>query len=143
MSNKKNGSKFEKDLCQKLFDNGIWARLEYPAEDGSQPFDVKAFYRQVPYIFECKDCKNGYFDLNSVEDNQLLALDLLSNNILDCNIMFAFQFNERWLFVEASEIIYQVKYGKKKKLKEDEIASMWGVMDFKELTNWIKSKGEW
>lgn len=142
MNNKKSGNKFERDLCNKFFENGIWSRLEYPAEDGSQPFDVKAIYRHNIYVFECKDCKNGYFDLSRIEDNQQVALELLSENMLSCNILFAFQFGDEWLFVEADDILYELNFERKKRLKKEDIKKMHNLT-FEELVKWMKSKGAW
>lgn len=141
MSNKKNGSDFEKELCRKLAENGAWARLEYPAEDGSQPFDVKAIYRNQIYVFECKDCKNGYFDLSRIEDNQEIALKILSQNMLEPQIMFALNFNGEWNFIEYKDILFEKRYGKKKSFKRKELIKY--SMDFEELIDWIKSNGDW
>ncbi len=141
MSNKKNGSDFEKELCRKLAENGIWARLEYPAEDGSQPFDVKAIYRNQIYIFECKDCKNGYFSFNRIEDNQEVALRFLANNLLDQKIMFAFNFNNDWLFVNFKDVFWLKRWVNKTRIKKEDLIKY--SMDFEELVDWIKRNGDW
>lgn len=141
MSNKKNGSDFEKELCRKLAENKIWTRLEYPAEDGSQPFDVKAIYRNQIYIFECKDCKNGYFSFNRIEDNQEVALKFLANNLLDQKIMFAFNFNNDWLFVNFKDVFWLKRWVNKARIKKEDLIKY--SMDFEELVDWIKRNGDW
>ena len=141
MSNKKNGSDFEKELCRRLAENGIWARLEYPAEDGSQPFDVKAIYRDEIYVFECKDCKNGYFDLNRIENNQETALRFLSENMLDPKILFAFKFDNDFLFVEFLDVLWEKEWGKKTRIKKEDLLK--NSMDFEELIKWIRRMGKW
>lgn len=141
MSNKKNGSDFEKELCEMFAKEGMWARLEYPAEDGSQPFDVKAIYRDEIYVFECKDCKNGYFDLNRIENNQETALKFLSENMLDPKILFAFKFDNDFLFVEFSDVLWEKEWGKKTRIKKEDLLK--NSMDFEELIEWIKKNGKW
>lgn len=142
MNNKINGNKFERELCKKLSENNIWSRLEYPAEDGSQPFDVKALYRNNFYAFECKDCKNGYFDLSRIEENQRIALQLLGNNLILCNILFAFQFDKDWYFVEADEILFSKDWLGKKRIKKEDMEKFYHL-SFDELVEWIKEKGQW
>lgn len=141
MSNKKNGSDFEKELCEMFAKEGMWARLEYPAEDGSQPFDVKAIYRDEIYVFECKDCKNGYFDLNRIENNQETALRFLSENMLDPKILFAFKFDNDFLFVEFLDVLWEKEWGKKTRIKKEDLLK--NSMDFEELIEWIKKNGKW
>lgn len=141
MNNKKSGTNFEKMLCEKIAEQKIWARLEYPAEDGSQPFDVKAIYRDNIFIFECKDCKNGYFDLNRIEENQKIALKILQENVIDNKIMFALNFDGDWQFIEANDIFYELEWGEKKKLKKEYLYKY--SMNFSELINWMKRIGNW
>lgn len=140
MVNKKSGSLFEKKLCEELGKNKIWSRLEYPAEDGSQPFDVKAIYRGRFYAFECKDCVNGYFTLNRIEDNQEIALKKLSENLKFHHIFFAFNYKGSWSFVSAIDILKLKQAGRKTiNLEHLKIYSL----SFDELVKFIKDNGEW
>lgn len=141
MSNKKNGSDFEKELCEMFAKEGMWARLEYPAEDGSQPFDVKAIYRNQFYAFECKACQNGYFNFNRIEDNQEMALKFLAGNILEQKILFAFKFDNDILFVNFLDVFFEKNNSKKSRIKKEDLIKY--SMNFDELIDWIKRNGDW
>ena len=140
MNNKKNGTDFEKKLCDLFAKEGMWSRLEYPSEDGSQPFDLKVIYRNNFYAFECKDCKNDYFDLNRVEENQRMALRVLFQNLFTFEIYFAFNFNGEYIFVEADKILDEIKFGTKRitKTKMKEIG-----ISFNGIVELIISKRMW
>lgn len=140
MVNKKSGTLFEKRLCEELAKKKIWTRLEYPAEDGSQPFDVKAIYKGEFYAFECKDCANGYFQFSRIEDNQEIALTKLLENLHTHNVFFAFNYLNSWIFIEASDILYEKRQGRKR-IKLDALKMYF--MDFDELVKFIKNNGDW
>lgn len=142
MSNKKSGTAFEKELCKKLAERGVWSRLEYPAEDGSQPFDVKAICGNKLYVFECKDCQNGYFDTSRFEYNQRMALNILENYMLDYQIFVALNFEGEWYFVPFVDIRIKEKEKKKKRFKKEEIMQFGSTANFEELIQ-IMEKLKW
>lgn len=75
MSNKSNGTAFEKEFAERLAEHGFWAHLLKDNHNG-QPFDVIAAKDKRTYVFDCKDCKNGIFVLTRIEENQKSAMQL-------------------------------------------------------------------
>lgn len=141
MSNKKNGSDFEKELCEMFAKKGMWTRLEYPAEDGSQPFDLKVIYRNNIFCFECKDCKNGKFYFNRIEENQKIALDKLEENLFNFQIYFAFKNKDEIIFLEADDVLYLANFTDEKFLDFNKYHGF--SLNFNELVDYIKKRGEW
>ena len=141
MSNKSNGTKFEKELCEMFAKEGMWARLEYPDNDGSQPFDLKVIYRNNIFCFECKDCQNGKFPLDRVEENQKIALNKLQDNLFDFQIYFAFKNKDEIIFLEANDVLYLVDFSEKRTLDFNKYNGYY--LTFNELVEYIKKRGEW
>jgi Holliday junction resolvase len=129
LSNKKSGNDFENELCELLSNNGIWARKEFPAEDGSQPFDVKAFYNKCFYLFECKVLAGTTFDTRRIEENQISALNYVQEFAYIENVWFAFKLGTGEVrFTPASYIL-----NTEKKIIEDA-----GMFSLQELIDTIK-----
>ena len=70
MNNKRRGMTFEKEFAQLLSKNGFWARLD---KGTAQTCDILASRNNISYLFECKTCKEDYFDIRRVEDNQSMS----------------------------------------------------------------------
>ena len=68
--NKTKGTAFEKELAKVLAKNGFWARLD---KGFAQTCDIIAAKNNVSYLIECKTCKDDYFDMRRVEDNQSMS----------------------------------------------------------------------
>jgi Holliday junction resolvase len=73
MSNKSEGTRFEKVFADILSDRGYWAHCLRDNHNG-QPFDVIACYNNQPYAFDCKECSGDRFVLSRMEENQILAM---------------------------------------------------------------------
>lgn len=69
VNNKKLGNKFEKELCEKLAENGFWA-YNFPNKTAGQPADIIASRNGHPCLIDCKECSNDTFDTIRVEENQ-------------------------------------------------------------------------
>ncbi|MDY0291954.1 MAG: hypothetical protein RBR02_06430 [Desulfuromonadaceae bacterium] len=110
-NNKKLGSSFEQEICNFLATNGWWARLMYPAPDGSQPFDIEAKKGNVSLLLECKTIsnKNNMFPLDRVEDNQISAYEGLSSLNIP-NQYFVFKRIDGTFWVTPSEKIITSVY---------------------------------
>ena len=65
--NKKKGTAFEKELVEILADNGYWVRMD---KGFAQTCDIMAAKNGRMFLIECKTCKDDYFNLSRVEDNQ-------------------------------------------------------------------------
>ncbi|MBA2215221.1 Holliday junction resolvase RecU [Sellimonas intestinalis] len=75
MSNKRNGTAFEKEFAQLLSEEGFWAHCLKDNANG-QPFDVIAAKGGRSYVFDCKDCQTDRFVLSRIEENQHHAMKL-------------------------------------------------------------------
>lgn len=75
MSNKSNGTAFEKEFAQMLSDEGFWVHCLKDNANG-QPFDVIAAKDGKSYVFDCKDCQTARYTLSRMEENQHNAMKL-------------------------------------------------------------------
>lgn len=75
MSNKSNGTAFEKEFAELLSEYGFWTHRLQDNKNG-QPFDVIAAKAGETYVFDCKDCQRGIFSFDRIEENQELAMRL-------------------------------------------------------------------
>lgn len=75
MSNKSNGTAFEKEFAQLLSDHGFWVHRLQDNHNG-QPFDVIAARNGDTLVFDCKDCRSDTFYLRRIEENQRSAMEL-------------------------------------------------------------------
>lgn len=75
MSNKSNGTAFEKEFAELLAEKGFWAHCLKDNFNG-QPFDVIAAKDGRTYVFDCKKCQYDDFSLYRIEENQLYAMNL-------------------------------------------------------------------
>lgn len=75
MSNKKDGSAFEREFAEKLSANGYWVHLLRDNHNG-QPFDLIAVRDGIAYAIDCKDCTSEKFPLSRIEENQRMAMEL-------------------------------------------------------------------
>lgn len=76
MNNKKLGTDFENEFCEKLSRMGYWVHFLNPAPDGGQPFDIVAAKDGVAYAFDCKTSVSRTFSINRLEENQKLSFEL-------------------------------------------------------------------
>ena len=73
-----NWSKFERDVCSFYFEHGYWAHRIARDERGAQPFDVIAIRGNYVVAVDCKVCSRKSFPLARVEDNQRLAMQIMT-----------------------------------------------------------------
>lgn len=85
MNNKALGTAFEKELCQKLQEYGMWVHFIEPNHAGAQPFDIIAVGNNVPIAIDCKTSARAIFPITRLEDNQIFAF----NKWLDCGNEYA------------------------------------------------------
>ena len=77
MSNIVLGSRFEREFCERLRENGFWALRIPQSASGQQPADVVAIKGRYHALIDCKvvSTKHG-FSFERVEDNQRIAMHL-------------------------------------------------------------------
>lgn len=73
MSNKSNGTAFEREFARMLAGHDFWVHCISDNANG-QPFDVIAARDGVTYVFDCKDCSSDRFPLSRIEENQKTAM---------------------------------------------------------------------
>jgi Holliday junction resolvase len=75
MNNKKIGSDFEQELCEKLSEYGFWVH-PMRQDNSGQPADIIAVKNKIAYLIDAKVCTNGTFPFSRVEENQDMAMEL-------------------------------------------------------------------
>ena len=75
MSNKSNGTAFEREFAEMLSERGFWVHLLKDNSNG-QPFDVIATKNNQAYAFDCKICEHEDFSLYRAEVNQMYAMQV-------------------------------------------------------------------
>ena len=85
MNNKALGTAFEKELCQKLQDHGLWVHFIEPNKAGAQPFDIIAVGNNIPIAIDCKTSARSVFPVTRLQDNQIFAF----NRWLECGNEYA------------------------------------------------------
>lgn len=75
MSNKSNGNKGERELCELLREHGVWAHRLADKVNG-QPFDIIAVRNNIALALDSKVCESNKFLFSRVEPNQETAMQL-------------------------------------------------------------------
>lgn len=113
ISNKKIGSKFEKDFANFLASKNYWVHfIEGAAYIGSQPCDIIAIKRDFPELYDCKTLNNksGLFPISRIEENQRLAYE----RIRECRnpetiFSLAILWNNNLYYVDFDDIDFNKK----------------------------------
>lgn len=74
MSNRKDGTDFEKELCEILREYGIWA-YNCPSSRDGQPADIIACRNGMAYLIDAKVCKSDVFPFSRIEENQRWSMN--------------------------------------------------------------------
>ena len=75
MSNKSEGTKYEKEFAELLASKGMWVHLLAQDQNG-QPADLIVVDGLRCALIDCKDCKGDRFLLSRIEENQEQAYKL-------------------------------------------------------------------
>ncbi len=92
MSNKSEGTHFERKFADILYAKGFWV-LNIPDGRNGQPFDIIAARDRQAFAFDCKVCEGQRFEFRRIEENQrnaFTAWEAAGNN----PAMLAIQFPE-------------------------------------------------
>ncbi len=111
MNNKKLGTALENKIVKILTEYGFWCRLQYPAPNGSQPFDIMAMkskydkriatFKNFIYCIDAKTLSTKYFSFNRLEENQRLGFESIRNKV-ECA--------ECFLLIEFEDRLYRINY---------------------------------
>lgn len=77
-TNKALGNALEDEVCDRLYRMGFWVKKLVQTEQG-QPADIIAVRNRIAYLFDCKNCVNGRFELSRIEPNQITAMQFWEN----------------------------------------------------------------
>lgn len=72
------GAEFERYVVDLFQKNGFWALRIPKNERGAQPFDILAIRGNEVYAVDCKVCQRKSFPLSRIEDNQWMAMDVMT-----------------------------------------------------------------
>lgn len=103
MSNKSNGTAFEKEFAELLSRHGFWVHRLQDNHNG-QPFDVIAARDGFTAVFDCKDCQKDVFYLKRIEENQKAAMNLWG----ECGNhegLFAIRFSDGEIWILSYSIV--------------------------------------
>lgn len=103
-SNKKIGNRTEFLYLEKVKVLGGWATLIPPTQLG-QPFDTVAVFKEYIIFADIKHCEKDRFNFSHIEDNQKMAMQVLSdvgNRNIKIGFMIYFEpiAQFRWLSFE-------------------------------------------
>ncbi len=73
-SNKKNGTTFEEEFAQFLYENGFWVHLLTQNAAG-QPADIIAVKNGRALLIDCKVCEKDLFRMERIEENQWTSMN--------------------------------------------------------------------
>lgn len=111
-TNRKDGLRFEAELCEKLAEHGWWAH-DMAQSAAGQPSDVIAVKNNKAVLIDCKVCASDKFQLSRIEPNQEMAMNLWyerGNQLA----YFAVKF--------SSGLIYMISWDKLKLMKQEQVS---------------------
>lgn len=111
MSNKSNGTAFERKFAELLSAEGFWVHCLKDNANG-QPFDVIAAKNGRAYVFDCKDCQTDRFVLSRIEENQHNAMRLWADTG-NYQGMFAVKFSGRIYLMPYRMLVIFMENGTK------------------------------
>lgn len=104
MNNKKTGTAFERETCEKLNTAGYWVHFITPDQaTGKQPFDIIAVKNGEAFAIDCKTSVSKVFRIGRAEENQLLAFDKWLRNGNE-NAWFLVKFEDKAYVVPFEKI---------------------------------------
>lgn len=106
----KTGKKFEEELCEFFADKNYYVVYNEKGVSGSQPFDILIIRDNICFALECKNLENksGIFNIDRVEENQLLAY----KRFRECrnhNFILAISWNNNVYFINFDLLEYYKK----------------------------------
>jgi len=127
ISNKRVGNTFEQTFCELLAAHGFWAH-NMTQDSFGQPADVICSKNGKTFLIDCKVCRNGYFRVSRIEENQKYAMQ-----------MFQDTGNNEGLFaILFGRIIYMVPISELLKQETPNIPADWFVDNAEEFGTWVE-----
>lgn len=136
MSNKSNGTTFEKEFAQKLSEYGFWVHRLQDNHNG-QPFDVIAARDGETLVFDCKDCQSSNFYLRRIEDNQRNAMKLW-NDCGNAEGIFAVRYPDGEIFLMLLNDLEEAEINGIRQIDQDH-AKYYGAL----FSAWLERIGQY
>lgn len=131
MSNKKEGTKFETELCSLLAEHGWWSH-NLSQNQAGQPADVIAVKNNIAVLIDCKVCSNNRFPLSRIEGNQEGAMTMWeTRGNLYC--YFAMKLTDGSIYMVHYDALYMRQLHDKGTITEKEFPA------YPTFEQWIKN----
>lgn len=134
MSNKSDGTEFEKEVAQILSDHGYWAHCLQDKKNG-QPFDIITAKNHKTYVMDCKRCTFSQFVFSRIEENQELAMQAWRETG-NSEGLFVIGFPNIGAYVILLSVIQELKKSGKKRICSQDM-SHYGIP----LETWMTISG--
>lgn len=122
MNNKMLGTRFEREMVQRLSETGWWVHFISPDMRGAQPFDIIALKAGRALAIDCKTSSQPIFYFERLEYNQVCAFEKWIDIVKE----------EPWVAVKYQDEIYMVSYSMLKKKRK---------VDLNAVDSWRKDQG--
>ena len=128
-TNRKDGLRFEGELCEKLAGYGWWAH-DMTQNASGQPADVIAVRINTAVLIDCKVCSSDKFQMSRVEPNQESAMAFWQERGNE-HAYFALKYEDR---------IYMMHYNDYVLLKRENVKAvpeMYAKAAFRTFDRWV------
>lgn len=109
MNNKRLGNAFEKEMAEKLKENGWWVTFLTPKQNvGSQPADLIAVKDNRAMLIDCKTCSSHLFPISRIEENQRQAFKRF-RKCGNTNFILAIKYKNKVYEINLNDIDFKQK----------------------------------
>lgn len=109
MNNKRLGNAFEKEMAERLKENGWWVTFLTPKQNvGSQPADLIAVKNNKVMLIDCKTCSSHLFPISRIEENQRQAFKRFSK-CGNTNFILAIKYQDKIYEINMKDIDFSRK----------------------------------
>jgi Holliday junction resolvase len=131
LSNKSNGTIFEREFCRIAHSYGFWAQMLVPDADG-QPADIIIARDDITALIDCKDCRTDNFPFSRIKENQYLAMNEWME-MGNTHAMFALKLRDDSIWMVQFKHILKLKEAGFERLNGDQIRTVGMIFE-----EWIK-----
>lgn len=109
MNNKRLGNAFEKEMAERLSQNGWWVTFLTPKQNvGSQPCDLIAIKNNETMLIDCKTCSSHLFPISRIEENQRQAFKRF-RKCGNTNFILAIKYKNKIYEINLNDIDFKQK----------------------------------
>ena len=134
--NRSTGNRFEQELSHLLAEHGFWVHVMQQNKAG-QPADIIAVKGKFHTLIDCKNCENGFFAFERIEDNQRSAMKMFFRKAGEL-CYFALKLPDGRIRIVSLERCDTLKNRGKNRISEKEMETeTWN------LDSWLESSKVW